>query len=582
MQMHGKKRLLVAGIMGGIAIVAVVIFIHALQFSAIEQTVVMYLAEKQQIETEHAAHQIETHLTMMRDELLTKSKFPVIEEVSALRCINATGTHPDTVSDTLLQLDRNGDVIGCSSSQYSAFAGASLKNSPLFQKPRETREPYVSGAMNEGSSAFIAVSVPLFETSGYTPYPDFRKSFQGTIIGIVSVTSIYHSFIHPITDADGSSFILMHEGDGQVLLQSDGIGQDLINPIVRASPLSEEKKYALAKLPVMGKAIITSESIILGGETWKLAVITPLSYHNKDIREAQAGHIASLIIIVLLMAGVFVLLLSLYRSKETAEEKLSQVHVTLEELGINISHETDKPYAKPAFSLVSGKVYLIADDSENQAYELFAGLLQEGNAGFALTRENPSSVQERYHLKNTPFLWLSKAKSEQYPSETDPKKLLALIREFIEKGGKSAVLIDRLEYLIAEHGEQETLGMVRNLKDAITGKQAVLILGINPESITQQALASLRTEAVDLYHKELARSLHLTGQELAILSLINERNAEHKMISFRDISASQNITKPTTRARIRRLYDLGLVTVDQKGRYKSLSLTAKGRRALGG
>ena len=69
--------------------------------------------------------------------------------------------------------------------------------------------------------------------------------------------------------------------------------------------------------------------------------------------------------------------------------------------------------------------------------------------------------------------------------------------------------------------------------------------------------------------------------EMDILKFINEKNIVNKLASYKDITLKFNITKPTTRTKINNLHNLGLVKIEQKGRFKSLKITSSGRRIIG-
>jgi Mn-dependent DtxR family transcriptional regulator len=68
--------------------------------------------------------------------------------------------------------------------------------------------------------------------------------------------------------------------------------------------------------------------------------------------------------------------------------------------------------------------------------------------------------------------------------------------------------------------------------------------------------------------------------EIDMLYFINENNITNKLVSYKDISSKFNITKPTTRSKINGLQFKNLVSVEQRGRFKSLKITSSGRRLI--
>ena len=66
-----------------------------------------------------------------------------------------------------------------------------------------------------------------------------------------------------------------------------------------------------------------------------------------------------------------------------------------------------------------------------------------------------------------------------------------------------------------------------------------------------------------------------------ILKHVNEKNVSNMLVSYQEITKNFNITKPTTRVKIRKIQGLGLINVEQKGRFKSIKITSTGRRIIG-
>src|SRR3990167_2249847 len=111
------------------------------------------------------------------------------------------------------------------------------------------------------------------------------------------------------------------------------------------------------------------------------------------------------------------LLISLYKSKEEVQLKLEKANVTLEKLGINIEVEKEI-FNQSDINLESRKAYLIKEDDENNAHELFIGTLNRGFAGLGIVREDPREIKKRYNLQKTSFIWLTNNKLSGIPSET--------------------------------------------------------------------------------------------------------------------------------------------------------------------
>ena len=307
--------------------------------------------------------------------------------------------------------------------------------------------------------------------------------------------------------------------------------------------------------------------------------MTPLKNVSAEIRSVQNRHLFSLIFILIVSSLALFSFIRLYKTKEEMQSKLEKANVTLEKLGINIEIEKEK-YSDADITLATGKVYLVKEDDENNAHELFISTLNRGFAGLGIVRENPQALKKKYNLEKTPFIWLTNTKVEGIPCETNIETLKELISEFIKKSEKSVVLIDRLDYIITENQFEKVIKNIHFFNDLAMRHECIFILSINPELIEESQLKTIEAESIDLFGKQLKQKVELTELEMNILNYINQKNINNQLVSFKNITLNFKITKPTTRVKIRGLLELGLLQVEQKGRFKSIKITSAGRRII--
>ena len=169
-------------------IIATIILTNLLSFSNIEEVLINQVKENQLTGTDFAASQIEDHVLQVRDELVTLSKFPEISNLDINKCSgDMTIVHEDIEGkiSNILRVDKEGTVIECSSPIYSNYLGINIKNKDYFTIPKETNEPFIDSSIRQGASRQLIVSAPLFETTEYTPYPNFLGQFKGILLSIV-------------------------------------------------------------------------------------------------------------------------------------------------------------------------------------------------------------------------------------------------------------------------------------------------------------------------------------------------------------------------------------------------------------
>lgn len=557
-------------------LVGAVILANLLSFSNIQNLITNQLKKNQMTETDHAANQMESHILRVKEELVTLSKFPITDTPDAKQCSGDIKNIHESVEvkmDSLIRADKDGNIVECSSPEFSSYLGLNIKSKDYFTTPKETNEPFITN-MRQGTSQQIIISTPLFETTKYTPYPNFAGQFKGILFSVIDVNELYSLYVHPIIDPEKNFFILVDLKTGKTIMKSSSIGS---YSEIKDSLPKGNKLDTIADFGSFGETIITSSDFFFGDEAWRLIVFTPLKFAGGEVSSVQREHVFSLGFVIVVIAGVLVFLVSIYRSREEVQQKLDKANVTLEELGIKIEIEKEK-YQLSDIALEPNKVYLIKEDDENNAHELFLGSLNRGFAGLGIVREDPLLLKKKYNLKKTPFIWLNKVKVEGIPCETNINDLLILISEFVKKSERSVILIDRLDYVVAENNAGDVIRAVRDLKDIASANDCIVILSVNPELIDASVLKSIEAETIDLYGRHLKKRVDLSDSEMAILKYINEKNTTNKLASYKDITYNFKITKPTTRARINKLQSLGLVTVDQKGRFKSLKITSAGRK----
>ena len=338
----GNKRLIILLI--SLIMIGAVMLTNFLSFSSVETTVINQFKEKQQIETDYAASQIENHIYQVRDELTSLSRFPIMETVDINKCSGDMKIIHESIEgkiSSLLRVDQTGQVVECSSPAYSNYIGLNIKNKDYFKVPKETNEPFISGVVWQGTNPQVIVSAPLFETTKYTPYPNFIGEFKGVLLSIIELNQLYNLHIASIADKENSFFLLVDLDTEDTIIRSNNIG-DYSSIKDSISTKVNNNQNIIDDFNGYGKTIITSSKVALGSKTWKLFILNPIKNMGKDIQSVQNRHIFSLGFVAVVIMGVFFFVIRIYRSKEEIQEKLEKANVTLEKFGINIAVEKDK------------------------------------------------------------------------------------------------------------------------------------------------------------------------------------------------------------------------------------------------
>ena len=110
-------------------------------------------------------------------------------------------------------------------------------------------------------------------------------------------------------------------------------------------------------------------------------------------------------------------------------------------------HSKKKDKKEPSF--------IVSDEESHVSYELFKEMIEKGYRGLCITRQNPEEIKSKYSLNNSSVIWLTQDHVDGVHT-INPLNLQQLhitIKEFIERGKNNVVLLDSLEFLIAQNAQ---------------------------------------------------------------------------------------------------------------------------------
>ncbi len=224
-----------------------------------------------------------------------------------------------------------------------------------------------------------------------------------------------------------------------------------------------------------------------------------------------------------------------------------------------------------SFDLESRSSYLIKESSPKKTFSLFLDKTAKGFKGLCITRKNFSIVQEKYGIDSSSFLWLSDTKEKGVTSLSDLASLTKYIVEFVRKYPKSVVLLDRIDYLITKYGFDAVLRFLLKINDAIMVSDALLLIPLDPSTVSMKELSYLEKESRELPRPVAPVMLH--EDLLNIVKFIHNQKALGKKITYKDVGHEFHITAPTTQRKIEELAKKGFVKIVKEGRDKVIYLT---------
>lgn len=222
------------------------------------------------------------------------------------------------------------------------------------------------------------------------------------------------------------------------------------------------------------------------------------------------------------------------------------------------------------YRVVEGNIYLVKARGADKALEVFADLLNIGYEGMVISRNHPREIKEKME-EDVPVVWITE---EEYTNALPPQLFLIEkeIRNFVARN--RVVLLDRLDYLVTKLGFENVLKLVQKLNELFYIRKGVLILTIDPSTLTEQQLSLLEKETKEV---ELRIKPGIPHELYEILEYVYEENRDGRKPYHRDVAKKFGVTKVTAVKRLKSLKSMGLLKDEKKGRYKALELTDHGR-----
>jgi hypothetical protein len=172
---------------------------------------------------------------------------------------------------------------------------------------------------------------------------------------------------------------------------------------------------------------------------------------------------------------------------------------------------------EPEPQLESGTSYLIKEVKPDSSFAIFNYALKSGKKGLCVARTPPATVKNRYKIPDSKIVWLvSDGGNESSPlppsalglgrdgpggsddEKIAPDKLpwiFSNIRAFMDGNGTSGVVIlEGLEYLIANNGFKSVLSFVQQLNESAISTKCILIVPVSPTTMEPKEFAQLERE----------------------------------------------------------------------------------------
>jgi class 3 adenylate cyclase len=152
----------------------------------------------------------------------------------------------------------------------------------------------------------------------------------------------------------------------------------------------------------------------------------------------------------------------------------------------------------PRYSIPAGRTYLAVEPEAKGAFETFADLIRHGYQGLCITRAYPDNIRKTYNLTSTPVRWLTQSTNNDAIAPTDLLGLSVTVNAFLQSATNPVVMLHGVEYLVTNNGFRPTLMLVQRLNDIVAERRGILLLPLEPRSLSERQEALLASECARL------------------------------------------------------------------------------------
>ena len=163
-----------------------------------------------------------------------------------------------------------------------------------------------------------------------------------------------------------------------------------------------------------------------------------------------------------------------------------------------------------------GSVVIIQEKKTYLSYALIRRLSNEGMKCMIIGREPPERVQSvRFiRINEDDVIWLTTLVGRRCVNPTHLGSVQNSLTKFIDSNRRGIVLIDGLEYLIANNGFDAVLKFINRIEDMIITTGTTVVVSVDPRTLDAQHLALIERGSETVYSDNSAEETDSLSAEI--------------------------------------------------------------------
>jgi hypothetical protein len=151
-------------------------------------------------------------------------------------------------------------------------------------------------------------------------------------------------------------------------------------------------------------------------------------------------------------------------------------------------------------ALQRGRTYLFEGQDPDLMFRCVQHEVGQGLSALIICRTHPDQLRARYRLSHTPMIWLAESPGLERVDPGNLQMLYHMILEFV-RGGPSLVAVEGLEYLMVNNELNKVLRFIGQLRDHIIVEGNMLMVAVDPRTLTERQKAILERELEHVVEK---------------------------------------------------------------------------------
>ncbi|NOZ77467.1 MAG: response regulator, partial [Euryarchaeota archaeon] len=217
--------------------------------------------------------------------------------------------------------------------------------------------------------------------------------------------------------------------------------------------------------------------------------------------------------------------------------------------------------------VMAGNSYIFREGGLERPCNVLKNLKDRGFDILIITRTKPEIIEAGWNLEAS-YVRLAAMESGGEGSHKGLEEIRAEVESHLREHPRSAVLLDRIDYLITVFDFKEVLLLIYRLNDLISASESIFLVNVPRELLTEQEYSLFRQEFQEFPDLEEMAREELSYEAYEILRFVASRD----VTTLKDIADKFSITRPTVNKRVDELKGKGFITTRKQGLYTVLVL----------